>query len=114
MLLIAVGIEELLVDGVALRMFHRPPHYALHSFGHCRIEHQIAGEDGNSVPFDDVPYLEERVSALQPQCLSLGGKGNDIAIIAREHAHGLSFQAWVQRSFHRSEEDVAIGEAIII
>ena len=110
MFLIAVQIQELLVDGVAFGMFHRPLHYALHPLGHCRIKHQVAGEHGHAVPLYDVLHLEEGIPAPQTQCLGLGGQGHYVAVVARQYAHGLALESRMQGALNGGEEGVAVGE----
>ena len=80
--LIAIQVTEALVDAIVLHMLDRLAQDIGHSLAHGGIEIHIGGEHRHTIPFHDVPYLEDRIATMQPYRLGFGSERNDATVIA--------------------------------
>jgi len=58
--------------------------------------------------FDDIHNLKDGIATMQPYLLALRSKGNDAAVVIREHTDGLLSKSGMKSLLYRTEEIIAI------
>ena len=91
-------IEKTFVDRVFLHRRDQFPEGLHHPVAHVGIELEVAADDRDAVPLDEVFRLERRLRHLDAERLRLVAARHDAAVVRRQDDGGTAFEGWPEDS----------------